>query len=437
MVPAFRLNIFGFLSTGDGYSQGNFGLMDQAAAIVWVQRSISRFNGTASDVTLMGHGGGGVSVTLHMVCEGSGFQRAMALSGSALQPGAVKAHDPKILDELASTFECDRTPHSNLMACLRNAPLSYLLGKANDLGPWGPTFDADLPNVTSPFIPDEPEALLAAGKFTKVPFLTGFVESEESHTLPSDLAVTDEFFLTSLRTTVMKENFGLVDNESKCILDEELLNSAVEFYYAPSRLSDHVHLREKLVEFYTDKNYGSGIFKTAELVSKYAPTYAYRFDYKMKTLILDKKENHAYLSHQSELPFVWGMPYWATVTPPILWNSADRKVAEQMMLLFFNFIKYPNPEIKTQPVSWSKFSMEQPRFLIVSKDMFMGDTSVIDYKSFSFWNEFYPRVREAALVCCNATDDAYFSTYNSVLITVSSFYCVFYSPAYLFDINLI
>lgn len=63
----YRLNIFGFLSSGDENCPGNFGLKDQAQSLRWVRRNIQSFGGDPKSVTLMGHDAGAASVHLQMI----------------------------------------------------------------------------------------------------------------------------------------------------------------------------------------------------------------------------------------------------------------------------------------------------------------------------------------------------------------------------------
>lgn len=51
---AYRLNILGFFTTLDGESPGNYGLMDQSAALLWIKRNIKAFGGNEDNITLMG-----------------------------------------------------------------------------------------------------------------------------------------------------------------------------------------------------------------------------------------------------------------------------------------------------------------------------------------------------------------------------------------------
>ena len=56
----------GFLSTGDSNAPGNYALLDQVAALHWIQENIRPFGGNPGDVTLLGHGLGAAVVNLLM-----------------------------------------------------------------------------------------------------------------------------------------------------------------------------------------------------------------------------------------------------------------------------------------------------------------------------------------------------------------------------------
>lgn len=64
---AYRVGIFGFLSTGDDTIPGNFGLWDQKMAIEWVKANIKSFGGDPSKITLAGYEAGAISVSLQAI----------------------------------------------------------------------------------------------------------------------------------------------------------------------------------------------------------------------------------------------------------------------------------------------------------------------------------------------------------------------------------
>ena len=88
VVPAYRLNVFGFLSTGDKALPGNYGLKDQTMALRWVKDHVTAFGGDPKNVTLMGHEAGAVSVNYHLISKHSEglFHKAVMLSGTVDMP---------------------------------------------------------------------------------------------------------------------------------------------------------------------------------------------------------------------------------------------------------------------------------------------------------------------------------------------------------------
>lgn len=58
-----HLNIFFLSSTGDKHARGNWGYLDQVAALQWIQENIIHFRGDPGSVTIVGESAGGVSVS--------------------------------------------------------------------------------------------------------------------------------------------------------------------------------------------------------------------------------------------------------------------------------------------------------------------------------------------------------------------------------------
>ncbi|NXG27812.1 SASB hydrolase, partial [Dromaius novaehollandiae] len=82
----YRLGILGYFSTSDEHARGNWGYLDQVAALQWIQENIINFGGDPGSVTITGESAGGVSVSalvLSPLAKGL-FHKAISESGTAI-----------------------------------------------------------------------------------------------------------------------------------------------------------------------------------------------------------------------------------------------------------------------------------------------------------------------------------------------------------------
>lgn len=413
VTSAYRLNVFGFFTTQDGFSPGNFGLLDQEAALDWVIEKIDIFGGSKDNIALAGHSAGAESAALHTVSplsEGK-FVRVITMSGSALTQGVIRNPQKDIyLKELATTFSCKTKPTTELLNCLREVDEKELLKEAIDLADWGPIIDAAFVNdSSSAFLTNDPLELLMSGKYNKVDFLAGFTDMERALTFQE---MMDEDFNQNLfENQIMDEMsrdtiFEAVNNSTtSCTVNYDLLFNSVIFFYSPplQNEQDPSVYRKKYLDFSTEKYYAAGSFLHASYISKTNAAFLYRFDYKLKTTGIIELEEWMNVPHMSELPFIWGMPYWTSFLTPIVWNNADRKQTDIIMSLWGNFTKFSNPANKGRNVQWEPFTAESPGVLIIDKVIEMSDESTFNYKATKFWNDYYPKLADASFTCCNTT----------------------------------
>lgn len=410
VTTAYRLSVLGFYTDNTANAAGNWGLLDQAAALDWVHRNIDSFGGAAHNVTAFGQGAGAVSVGLHAVSPSSRgrFHRAIGMSGNALLRSAVDAAggpDAALLDALAEKFNCFR---NTLTGCLRNVDAVALVqGGGSALTRWRPVVDGPaLFNDTGgrePFLPDEPATLMDDGRWAAVPHMIGYnhmedafevfekadggagvdadggaegVTRERFEALVRDM-VTDDFAddeahrLQVLRRQQQQESAGpqvsgqddpsavspdggggggVADGyapDENCTLDADFAVATVVMRYA-RRTDDPETLRRNYAIMSAGKAYGATGYRVAGYVSRRnAPAYVYRYEYKLRAAkALPAVAEWMDAPHGAELPMVWGMPYWPAAGT-VDWTAADRRMSDVMMALWTNFAKHADPVQRT------------------------------------------------------------------------------------------
>lgn len=429
---AFRLGVFGFFTTNDGEAPGNYGLMDQSAALLWINRNIHLFNGNPRSVTLMGHGAGAVSVSLHMTSgEWSEdlYHKAIIMSGTSLASAWVR--DPSSyktsIAQVADTFACSPQT-SAMLRCLRRVDATLFMESIPPLD-WTPIIDNRLSNTTTPFIPDDPKILLERpNMLRKVPMMIGFTDMEDVldvsmreilenglsnemyTTLTTDVVLNDIAQLEANNETICGEGGGSSTNNQP-ILD------AMEFTYKPyfTTINDASYLRKKYIDFNIERFYIAPAFLLAKAASKNSEVFMYRFDTKPKTqIILDMLPTWSGVPHRFDQIFLWGMPYWLTLENQTQWAAEDKRLADIIMTMWANFAKYSNPTEIGLYIRWTNFTDTDPGVLLIDRSFNMSDTASLNYQGVQFWNDYYPKVIDFATQCCNVTNTAISLTNSSL-----------------------
>ena len=123
VVIQHRLGAFGFLTIGDSAAPGNYGTLDQVAALKWVKGNIVNFGGDPGKVTIFGLSAGGTSVSLHSLSPLSKglFHQVIRESVVDLSPFAIQPTSAglRFASELAENLNRPKSDHSEIMACIR------------------------------------------------------------------------------------------------------------------------------------------------------------------------------------------------------------------------------------------------------------------------------------------------------------------------------
>ncbi|CAH1404710.1 unnamed protein product [Nezara viridula] len=123
------------MSPGGKARVANYGLMDQVAALHWLQQNIALFGGDPDNVTMVGHGTGAACINFLMISPTvmpGLFHRAILLSGSALSSWALVEDPVEYAVKLARHVNCTvpedmYRDYETIVDCLREVPLNDLM----------------------------------------------------------------------------------------------------------------------------------------------------------------------------------------------------------------------------------------------------------------------------------------------------------------------
>ncbi|MER7832881.1 carboxylesterase family protein [Streptomyces sp. NPDC095602] len=187
----YRMGVFGGLSLPGLEGSGTFGLQDQQAALAWVRRNAAAFGGDPRNVTVAGVSFGAAAIAGHLTSPGSRglFDRAVMASGEGMMDMPAGAMGPgvpgypwyvwrtgremrDITTEMTAPLGCaDRDP-ARTLRCLRALPVKRILAVPHIMN----AFQAF--GYGNPTLPALPPDALRAGRFHRVPVLSGATRDE-------------------------------------------------------------------------------------------------------------------------------------------------------------------------------------------------------------------------------------------------------------------
>ena len=185
----YRVGAFGFMahpeltSESPFHASGNYGYLDQVAALRWIQKNIHRFGGDPSRVTVMGQSAGaGSAFSLQASPAAEGlFHRIVGMSGGGMRFGVDL---PKQQEAESTGLELEKALRVDSLEALRNVPADRILAVQAEFQLGGTAGTVRFrPNLDSHFMPKQPREAFAAGEQHDVPLLLGFTRDESSNDL--------------------------------------------------------------------------------------------------------------------------------------------------------------------------------------------------------------------------------------------------------------
>lgn len=347
----YRLGVFGFFSHPEltkespNNASGNYGLLDQNAALVWVKKNIAAFGGDPDKITIAGESAGSISVSAQMVSPLSKdlITGAIGESGAMINPTLDAI--PLAENEKQGTAFAEKVKASTIEA-LRSLPAETLLEEASKPGAFNTRATVD-----GYFLTKLPSESFAAGEQAKVPLLVGWTSAEIPY------------------AAFMQGQYPSVQNYNKRIKEtyKDKAGKILKLY--PAKTEKEVI--ESATALASDGFIVYSTWKWAELhrTTVKEPTYVYIFARARPAMRAEmgnakaglaggiikgdgKKEVNTMpeplkgAAHASDIEYALGNLETNTVYN---WSTDDYKVSEYNLEYFANFIKTGNPNGKDMP----------------------------------------------------------------------------------------
>ncbi|XP_041973881.1 neuroligin-4, Y-linked-like isoform X2 [Aricia agestis] len=402
----YRLGVLGFLNANPTPNLkarvANYGLMDQIAALHWVQQNIALFGGDPSNITLMGHGSGAACINFLMISPTvmpGLFHRAILLSGSALSSWAV-VDDPVYYSlKLAKHMNCSipedlAKDHEVIVDCLRDASIEELL-----------SIDISPPNFLTAFGPS------VDGVVIKTDFAKDFLTLHSTGDFPSfgplnNMNQNNYFIKRSDSGRRLFQNkydllLGVASCEALWKFSAHDVQNGIEpekrdrmlrtyvrnsytyhlseiFYtivneYTDWERTNPINTRDATVAAISDAQYVAPLIQSGDLLSggpkvtsdedgprRPTKTYLYVFDYQTKDGYYPQRLGAV---HGEELPYIFGAPLVEGFGHfPENYTRPEIALAESMMLYVANFAKTGNPNDNVRVEALLPASRERNKF---------------------------------------------------------------------------
>ncbi|RYE38778.1 MAG: carboxylesterase family protein [Hyphomicrobiales bacterium] len=339
----YRLGVFGFLAhpalDGEGHDFGNYGLMDQQAALRWVQHNIAAFGGDPTNITISGESSGGNSVMAHVASPLSGglFQHVVAMSAGGIMSRYPAFGAPRPLDvardvgtDFAKTVGCD----TDGADCLRALPTQRIL-------------DAQAPFTLNEFIidgkvlPIHPADAYRTGQINHATVVNGSTRDEGRFflalpELASGKPMTDADYPVSV-----EEQYG------PALADDVLREYPPERYDNPS---------EAFADAATDSMFACPGRALNRALADKIPVYAYEFSDRTAPSYVGPTSFPLLAAHTSELSYLFP-GFRGGGDAQVTLNPLQEKLSDEMVDYFTNAAQL------SRDAQWTRFIPEQDNFM--------------------------------------------------------------------------
>ncbi len=319
----YRLGIFGFFvhpeltAESPHHASGNYGLLDQTAAIRWVKANIAAFGGDPNNITLFGESAGSISVSDQMASPLSRnlFQKAIGESGAATGLAGLPTTSREQREKTDVQFAQTAFGTSSL-AALRRLPTEDILRAVAAAKP-APRF---APDIDGWFLPKSPAEIYAAGEQAHIPLLAGW-NADEGRGVSAGAA--SRFTMAGFAADAAKDFPTRTD---------ELLKLYPNTTEEEARQNAGDYAGDKFIAYSTWR------WLEMQTATGHAPVYRYFFSLGSPGDRFHTVAGGAF--HSDDIEYVFG-----TLDSRLdaVWRPEDRRLSDQMQAFWTNFARTGDP----------------------------------------------------------------------------------------------
>ena len=316
----YRLGIFGFFAHPEltkespHHSSSNYALLDQAAALRWVQQNIAAFGGDPFRVTIAGESAGSISVSAQMATPLTKGMMAGAIGESGSLLGALPPVELGKAEETGVEFA--RMVGAESVEQLRAMPADSLLAAGMKFGPFRFRMTID-----GYFLPKSPYDIFASGEQAHVPLLVGWNSQEGPY----------QAVLGKAAPTVA--NYEAAVREK----DGARADTILRLYHA----SSDAEVEVVATALASDRFIGYSTWRWSDLQGKTGgkPVYRYFYERPRPATVAGVPAAKGAV-HSAEIEYAMGN---LSTNKVFAWTPADYAVSAVMQGYFVNFIKKGDP----------------------------------------------------------------------------------------------
>jgi len=341
----YRLHAFGFMAhpaigaAHPNEPHGNYGLMDNVAALHWVQRNISSFGGDPGNVTLFGESAGAGVVNYLMVMPSTAGLFHRAISQSSSVGLAPEAHINKRVgfiiagEKRASQFakKLPLNEGEDEATALRTLSTNEILEAMAPRDRFTPVVDGRV-------VPEQVATMFAEGKQHDVPYMNGGVSWEASLGRQIGGGFSPKFAARLVPKFVQEHHYPGLEGEA---LEDQIFGDLIVFGGSRNTLDSMQQMN--------------------------SPAYSYFMSY----VASDRRDRQPGVAHADDIAFV--MQTLDTEQDLENISDRDREISALMSAYWVEFARNGNPNAEGLP-EWKPYTPEAPRVLEIGDEIVLHES---------------------------------------------------------------